>query len=72
MDVENKRGVLAGVASMIAEQGSNINNVAVEDRDGRFSWMRFNIEVKDRSHLAQILRQVRQVSGVGKVVRIKG
>jgi len=72
VDAENKRGVLAGVASVIAEQGSNINNVTVEDKDGRFSWMRFSIEVRDRTHLAQILRQVRQVAAVTKVTRIKG
>ncbi len=72
VDAENKRGVLAGVASVIAELDSNINNVGVEDRDGRVSWMRFSIEVKNRVHLAQILRQVRQVSGVIKVTRVKG
>ena len=65
-------GVLAGIASAIAEQGSNINNVTVEEKDGRFSWMRFNIEVKDRTHLAQIMRQVRQLPAVTKVIRFKG
>jgi (p)ppGpp synthase/HD superfamily hydrolase len=72
VDVENKRGVLANVAATIAEQGSNIVNVGVEEKDGRYSWMRFNIEVKDRVHLARIMRGIRQSPDVTKVARVKG
>jgi len=72
VDADNKRGVLAGVASVIAELGSNINNVNVEEKDARFSWMRFNIEVKDRKHLAQIMRRIRQLTSVSRVTRLKG
>ena len=72
VDTENKRGVLANVATAIAEQGSNINNVNVEERDGRFSTIRFSIEVKDRINLARILKRVRRVQGVLRVVRAKG
>ncbi|MDH3639508.1 MAG: bifunctional (p)ppGpp synthetase/guanosine-3',5'-bis(diphosphate) 3'-pyrophosphohydrolase [Gammaproteobacteria bacterium] len=72
VDVANKRGVLAKIASIIAEQGSNINSVAVEDRDGKFSSIRFTIEVKDRDHLAHIMRNIRRASMVTRVTRIKG
>jgi guanosine-3',5'-bis(diphosphate) 3'-pyrophosphohydrolase len=72
VDTENKRGVLANVATAIAEQGSNINNVNVEERDGRFSTIRFSIEVKDRINLAHILKSVRHVQGVLRVARAKG
>ena len=72
VDTENKRGVLASVAAAIAEQGSNINNVNVEERDGRFSTIRFSIEVKDRINLARILKSVRRVQGVLRVARAKG
>ncbi|MDH3281258.1 MAG: bifunctional (p)ppGpp synthetase/guanosine-3',5'-bis(diphosphate) 3'-pyrophosphohydrolase [Gammaproteobacteria bacterium] len=72
IDVTNKRGVLAKIASIIAEQGSNINNVAVEDRDGKFSSIRFTIEVKDRVHLARLMRNIRGAPSVTRVTRIKG
>ncbi len=72
VDVENKRGVLASIASAIAEQQSNIKNVNVEDKDGRFSAIRFTIEVKDRNHLAGIMRRIRRESPVVKVLRAKG
>jgi RelA/SpoT family (p)ppGpp synthetase len=71
-DTENKRGVLANVATAIAEQESNINNVNVEERDGSFSTIRLSIEVKDRINLARILRSIRRVRGVYRVARAKG
>ena len=72
VDTENKRGVLANVATAIAEQGSNINNVSVEERDGSFSTMRLSIEVRDRINLARILKSIRRVRGVIRVARAKG
>ena len=71
VDTENKRGVLASVATAIAEQESNINNVNVEERDGSFSTIRLSIEVKDRINLARILKSIRRVQGVYRVARAK-
>ena len=72
LDVENKRGVLGRLASQIAELESNINYVAVEERDGRFSSIRFTIEVADRVHLARIMRRLHRQPGVLRIVRAKG
>ncbi len=72
VEVHNKRGVLARIATVIAEQESNINNVNVDERDGKFPAIRFIVEVADRIHLAQILRQIRTEPSVIKVTRAKG
>ncbi len=72
MDTENKRGVLASLATTIAEQGSNINHVTVVERDGRNSTINFTIEVKDRTHLARIMRQLRNEKALIRLVRLKG
>jgi (p)ppGpp synthase/HD superfamily hydrolase len=72
VEVHNQRGVLAKIASVIAEQESNINNVNVDERDGQFPVIRFVIEVVDRAHLALILRQIRTVPSVVRVFRAKG
>jgi len=71
-EVKNQRGVLGEVATQIAEQHSNINNVHVEERDGRTSTLKFNISVKDRTQLANIMRGIHNLSKVMKVVRSKG
>lgn len=72
VEVKNQRGVLANVATQIAEQESNINNVHVEEKDGRMSTLKFNIAVKDRLQLANIMRGIHSLPKVVKVVRSKG
>ena len=59
LEVVNRRGVFATLASVIAEEDSNINHVLVTARDDRNSAIRFTIEVYDRKHLARIIRRLR-------------
>ncbi len=72
LDTENRPGVLASLATIIAEQGSNINSVHVVERDGQSSTISFTIEVTDRTHLARILRQLRMEKSLIRLVRVKG
>jgi RelA/SpoT family (p)ppGpp synthetase len=72
VEVKNQRGVLADVATRIAEQDSNINNVHVEEKDGRMSTLKFNIAVHDRRQLASIMRGIHNLPKVIKVIRSKG
>jgi (p)ppGpp synthase/HD superfamily hydrolase len=71
VDTANQRGVLATVAATIADLGSNIENVSIEERDGRFSTMIFTVVVKDRIHLAQIIRRIRSIESVVRISRAK-
>ena len=71
VDTANQRGVLATVAATIADLGSNIENVGIEERDGRFSTMIFTVAVKDRIHLAQIIRRIRSIESVVRISRAK-
>ncbi|KAA3630606.1 MAG: bifunctional (p)ppGpp synthetase/guanosine-3',5'-bis(diphosphate) 3'-pyrophosphohydrolase [Proteobacteria bacterium] len=69
----DRPGVLARLAATIAEQGSNITNVSVESKDGRHSTINFTITVKNRKHLADILRKLRaHKRSIIRVVRRKG
>jgi len=71
VDTENRRGVLATVAATIAEMSVNIENVSMEQRDGSYSSMNFTLSVKDRKHLANIIRRVRRIDSVVRMVRAK-
>lgn len=68
--VGNQRGVLATVAAAIAEMGSNIENVRSHDRDGMTSTISFLVNVRDRRHLAKIMRHLRALPAVMRLVRI--
>ncbi|MDX5151648.1 MAG: bifunctional (p)ppGpp synthetase/guanosine-3',5'-bis(diphosphate) 3'-pyrophosphohydrolase [Acidiferrobacterales bacterium] len=72
IDTRNQRGVLANVASAISELEANIDSVSFEERDGQSTSMYFVIEVKDRDHLAQVLRAVRNKDMVVRATRTKG
>ncbi len=69
VDTENRRGVLATVAAAIAEMSVNIENVSMEDRDGSYSSMNFTLSVRNRKHLANIIRRVRRIDSVVRMVR---
>jgi GTP diphosphokinase / guanosine-3',5'-bis(diphosphate) 3'-diphosphatase len=68
----NRRGVLAALASQIADQESNIENVNIEERDAQTTTITFTLSVRGRGHLARIMRHLRQVPEVVRIQRAKG
>ena len=71
VEVANKRGVLAALATAISEAESNIGNINVDPRDGRHNAVTFSISVFDRSHLARIMRRLRSNPVVSRLYRKK-
>ena len=65
----NKPGVLAEVAATIGDTGSNIEQVSVLGRHEDCSVLAFMILVRDRRHLAQIMRSVKNMPNVLRVTR---
>jgi len=72
VDTHNKRGVLARLAAVIAESEANIENVTMEDRDGIYTSILFTMEVRNRRHLADIMRRLRSQEFVTRINRVKG
>lgn len=68
-ETRNRTGVLAEVAATIADCGSNIEQVEVVSRHEDCSILTFLLQVKDRIHLAQIMRDVRKMPNVIRVSR---
>jgi len=69
VDSNDQKGVLATIAAAIAGLDANIENISMENRDGLQSTLHFTVGVRDRKHLAGILRQVRGVSQVTRISR---
>ncbi|MGI9202240.1 MAG: RelA/SpoT family protein, partial [Woeseiaceae bacterium] len=69
VETQNKPGALAEVATTIADAGSNIEEVSVLGRHDDCSVMAFLLQVRDRHHLAQIMRKVKQMPNVLRVSR---
>ena len=69
VDVINRVGVLAAVASNIASIRTNIDHVSVVEREGDVSALVFMLQVADRVHLARVIRSIRGMPDVLKVSR---
>lgn len=67
--VVNEKGVLAILALAISDADANIQDINVEDQDGQHFVVTFIMLVKNRSHLADVLRSLRQVRQVRRVIR---
>ncbi len=73
LTVANQPGMLAKIASGIAEAGSNIDNVSVEEADGSaYANLYFTVQVKNRIHLADLMRSLRKIPDVVRINRTKG
>jgi len=70
LEVTNKPGVLATLAATMAEMGSNIENVEVRELDAHSSVLTFVLSVRDRLHLADIMRRLRGTGLVFKIQRL--
>ncbi|HBC56226.1 MAG TPA: guanosine-3',5'-bis(diphosphate) 3'-diphosphatase [Gammaproteobacteria bacterium] len=70
--VADQRGVLALLSAEIAKEDANIINVHIEERDGRWSALKFTIDVRNRIHLASIMRRLKSLAIVAKINRGKG
>lgn len=68
--VRSKRGVLARVASTIADMEANIENVNIDERDGMHSTLSFTVMVANRQHLARIMRELRKMEEVIRINRV--
>jgi GTP pyrophosphokinase len=68
-NVENERGVLARLATIISDEGANIEHVEVEDKDGLSTTISFMVAVRGRGHLARIMRRLRRVKAVLRLWR---
>jgi guanosine-3',5'-bis(diphosphate) 3'-pyrophosphohydrolase len=71
IDMINQRGALATLANVLANNGVNIQNVHIDERDSRHSTVTFLINIDNRDHLAQIIRHLKEVEGVTRVGRVK-
>ncbi len=69
LEIRNKTGVLAAVASSIAETDTNISHVSLIERDGNSSALILELKIRNRKQLAGVVRTVRKMPDVMKVYR---
>ena len=72
VELINARGVLAALAAAVSDANANIENISVEEKDGRYCVVNLTLTVQDRVHLAKTMRRIRNLKEAAKITRIKG
>ncbi|MEE4249125.1 MAG: bifunctional GTP diphosphokinase/guanosine-3',5'-bis pyrophosphate 3'-pyrophosphohydrolase [Alcanivoracaceae bacterium] len=70
IELINKKGVLATLATHLSEQGSNIENISMAEKDATLTVINAIIMVHDRIHLARIIKKLRMLSNVIRIQRL--
>ena len=69
VEIVNHQGALAKITSIVAGEGANIHNLSTEERDGRVFLINLRISVRDRIHLANVMRRIRVLPEVLRTSR---
>jgi GTP pyrophosphokinase/guanosine-3',5'-bis(diphosphate) 3'-pyrophosphohydrolase len=70
--LQNGKGALARVAQAVSAAEADITHIDMEDqRDSETAELRLTVSVRDRLHLADVLRVVKRAPAVLKVARFK-
>jgi guanosine-3',5'-bis(diphosphate) 3'-pyrophosphohydrolase len=71
IEVENRRGMIAVIATRINSMDVNIEKISTDDKDYQFTYVHLEILVANRVHLARIMKRLRTINYVRKVTRVK-
>ena len=69
LEGENRRGLIALVATRLNAVNMNIDRIATTDKDALFTYIDIEVHVTSRIHLARIMKRLRTIEGVRKVNR---
>ncbi len=71
VELEHQRGIIATLATAITGAEANIEKISTVERDAHFSIVNLLINVKNRVHLARVMRKIRMIKAVTRVTRVK-
>ncbi len=70
VELEHQRGIIATLANAITSAEANIEKIGTSDRDAQFSIVNLTLTVRNRVHLARVMKKVRMMKSVSKVGRM--
>jgi len=70
VELEHQRGIIATLANAITSAEANVEKISTSDRDAQFSIVNLTLTVRNRVHLARVMKKVRMMKSVSKVGRM--
>jgi len=71
LEIEHQRGIIARIATLTAEMDVGLDRISVDERDARISTLTLGILIKNRVHLARLMKKLRLIPEVNRVVRLR-
>ena len=68
----NTQGMIGEISNTISVCGANISQISSETKEGQVYILNLVITVRDRLHLANIIRKIKSMNNINRVVRRKG
>jgi GTP diphosphokinase / guanosine-3',5'-bis(diphosphate) 3'-diphosphatase len=70
LEVESRRGLVAELAGLVTDADANIERIGIEERDARLATVHLTLAVRNRVHLARIIKRLRNLSHIGRISRV--
>ena len=70
LEVERQKGIIAELASIVTQEDAGIENIKVDERTSRLSSVLIELFVRDRTHLARVMRRLRVLPSAHSITRI--
>lgn len=71
VEMENQRGALAVIATVITDSDANIESIHMEEKDVQVSVVKLFLGIKDRVHLARVIKRLRNLKPIYRLTRVK-
>lgn len=71
IEIVNHQGALAKLTSAIATTGCNIDGLQTEEIDANIYFIDVALTIKNRKHLADVIRHIRKMPDVQRVTRLR-
>jgi len=69
IELAAQRGIIATLATKISQAGGNIQRIDIDEKEAHVSTVNLDLQVRDRFHLAQIIKRLRGIKSVTRIIR---
>ncbi|MFW6092344.1 MAG: RelA/SpoT family protein [Pseudomonadota bacterium] len=70
VDVRRRKGIIATIAAAVAEADAGMEAINVEERNAEVTSISLDVSVRDRTHLARVMRRLRATGDIISISRI--
>ena len=71
VELEHDRGTIAVIASTVTDAHASIERINLLEKDARLGVVTILVSVRDRVHLANVIKRIRTIKGISKIIRVR-